>query len=104
MPTATRIRDHCLAPGRAVDADGASYRAVDPGWRPTLPGAATIDVSVAPVREDAGAAPCWRSTAPSAGSGSLAGRWALAAEILSGRRVTIRIEDTTLMFFDPDTR
>jgi hypothetical protein len=37
MPTATRIRDHCLAPGRAVDADGASYRAVDPGWRPTLP-------------------------------------------------------------------
>ena len=83
MPTATRIRDHCLAPGRAegtplaggyrrlfpelepldceddalhalgpvggrligevlvgiVDADGESYRAVDPGWRPTLPAA-----------------------------------------------------------------
>ncbi|HZA18443.1 MAG TPA: hypothetical protein VE645_16400 [Pseudonocardiaceae bacterium] len=28
----------------------------------------------------------------------------LAAEILSGRRVSIRIETTTLMFFDPDTR
>jgi hypothetical protein len=28
----------------------------------------------------------------------------LAAEILGGRRVSIRIEDTTLMFFDPDSR
>ena len=28
----------------------------------------------------------------------------LAAEILGGRRVTIRIEAATLMFFDPDTR
>jgi transposase InsO family protein len=28
----------------------------------------------------------------------------LAAEILAGRRVSIRIEDSTLMFFDPDTR
>jgi hypothetical protein len=27
-----------------------------------------------------------------------------AAEILAGRRVSIRIEDSTLMFFDPDTR
>jgi hypothetical protein len=27
----------------------------------------------------------------------------LAAEILAGRRVSIRIEDSTLMFFDPDT-
>jgi hypothetical protein len=28
MPTATRIRDHCLAPGRAVDAPapGGGYR------------------------------------------------------------------------------
>jgi transposase InsO family protein len=38
------------------------------------------------------------------GSVSLAGRYVLAAEILGGRRVTIRIEDTVLMFFDPDTR
>ena len=28
----------------------------------------------------------------------------MAAEILAGRRVTIRIEPATLMFFDPDTR
>ncbi|MDQ4092150.1 MAG: IS481 family transposase [Actinomycetota bacterium] len=28
----------------------------------------------------------------------------LAAEILAGRRVSVRIEDATLMFFDPDTR
>jgi transposase InsO family protein len=35
---------------------------------------------------------------------SLGNRQLLAAEILGGRRVTIRIQDTTLMFFDPDTR
>ncbi|GIH47134.1 Transposase InsO and inactivated derivatives [Microbispora rosea] len=35
---------------------------------------------------------------------SLGGRYLLAAEILAGRRVTIRIEETTLMFLDPDTR
>jgi hypothetical protein len=28
----------------------------------------------------------------------------LAAEILAGRRISIRIQDATLMFFDPDTR
>ncbi|SEH00363.1 Transposase InsO and inactivated derivatives [Nonomuraea solani] len=38
------------------------------------------------------------------GSVSLAGRYLLAAEILGGRRVTIRIEEKTLMFLDPDTR
>jgi hypothetical protein len=35
---------------------------------------------------------------------SLAGRQMLAAEILQGRRVSIRVEATILMFFDPDTR
>jgi hypothetical protein len=35
---------------------------------------------------------------------SLANRPLLAAEILAGRRVSIRIEPATLMFFDPDTR
>jgi transposase InsO family protein len=35
---------------------------------------------------------------------SLGNHQLLAAEILAGRRVTIRIEATTLMFFDPDTR
>lgn len=39
-----------------------------------------------------------------AGIVSLAGRQVLAAEILRGRRVTIRIEAATLLFFDPDTR
>ncbi|WP_373308271.1 IS481 family transposase [Microbispora siamensis] len=38
------------------------------------------------------------------GTVSLAGRVVLAAEILNGRRVTVRIEEHTLMFFDPDTR
>jgi transposase InsO family protein len=34
----------------------------------------------------------------------LAGRYVIAAEILGGRRVGVRIEETTLMFFDPHTR
>ena len=34
----------------------------------------------------------------------LAGCYVLAAEILGGRRVAIRIEETTLMFFDPGSR
>jgi transposase InsO family protein len=38
------------------------------------------------------------------GSISLAGQLVLAADILGGRRVSIRIEADTLMFFDPDTR
>ena len=38
------------------------------------------------------------------GQVSLAGRYLLAAEILGGRRVAVRIEESTLMFFDPQTR
>ncbi len=34
----------------------------------------------------------------------LAGRYVIAAEILGGRRVGVRIEENTLMFFDPQTR
>jgi len=34
----------------------------------------------------------------------LAGRYVIAAEILGGRRVGVRIEENTLMFFDPVTR
>jgi transposase InsO family protein len=34
----------------------------------------------------------------------LAGRYVIAAEILGGRRVGVRIEENTLMFFDPHTR
>lgn len=43
-------------------------------------------------------------TVSRSGTVSLAGRVVLAAEILNGRRVTVRIEEHTLMFFDPDTR
>ena len=35
---------------------------------------------------------------------SLGGRWNIAAEILGGRRVTVRIEDHVLLVFDPETR
>jgi hypothetical protein len=38
------------------------------------------------------------------GSVSLGQHAVLAAEILAGRRVSIRVEAKTLMFFDPDTR
>ena len=38
------------------------------------------------------------------GAVHLANRYVLAAEILGGRRVGIRIEENTLMFFDPQTR
>jgi transposase InsO family protein len=38
------------------------------------------------------------------GTVGLAGRQVLAAEILGGQRVTIRIDDTSLAFFDPGTR
>jgi hypothetical protein len=39
-----------------------------------------------------------------AGSVSLGQHIVLAAEILGGRRVAIRVEPNTLLFFDPDTR
>jgi transposase InsO family protein len=39
-----------------------------------------------------------------AGTVSLLGRPVLAAEILAGRRVTVRIDDSALVFFDPETR
>jgi hypothetical protein len=38
------------------------------------------------------------------GNVSLGGRYYIAAEILGGMLVSIRIEDSTLMFFDPVTR
>ena len=43
-------------------------------------------------------------TVNATGSVSLGQHAVLAADILAGRRVGIRIEDKTLMFFDPDTR
>ena len=41
---------------------------------------------------------------PRGGTVSLANQAVLAAEILGGRRVGIRIEPATLMFYDLDTR
>jgi hypothetical protein len=38
------------------------------------------------------------------GSVSLGQHLVLAADILDGRRVSIRIDPTTLAFFDPETR
>jgi transposase InsO family protein len=52
---------------------------------------------------DGGAIEVDRSVS-NAGIVSLAGRQVLAAEILRGRRVTIRIQTSTLLFFDPATR
>jgi transposase InsO family protein len=43
-------------------------------------------------------------TVANTGIVSLAGRQVLAAEILRGRQVSIRIEPTTLLFFDPSSR
>ena len=57
-----------------------------------------------PVEPDGGGAIEVDRSVSNAGIVSLAGRQILAAEILRGRHVTIRIEATTLLFFDPETR
>ncbi|HEX6235769.1 MAG TPA: IS481 family transposase [Acidimicrobiales bacterium] len=57
-----------------------------------------------PAPEGDGAAVEVDRVVSAAGTVGLAGRQVLAAEILAGRRVTVRIEDTTLSFFDPETR
>jgi hypothetical protein len=62
----------------------------------------------APVRRSEGAgpidAPTVRSYLSATDLASLGSHRLLAAEIHSGRRVSIRIDTTTLMFFDSDTR
>ena len=57
-----------------------------------------------PTPESDGAAVEVDRVVSTAGTVSLGGRPVLAAEILAGRRVTVRIDATTLTFFDPDTR
>jgi transposase InsO family protein len=57
-----------------------------------------------PAPEGEGAAVEVDRVVSTAGTVSLSGRPVLAAEILAGRRVTARIEGTTLAFFDPETR
>ena len=82
------VRSHLSANDLAALAASGGRPAGPPPLPPAEPGAALeIDRTVSRV-----------------GLVSLAGRWVLAAEILGGRRVTIRIEEATLMFFDPETR
>lgn len=56
---------------------------------PTLPFAGPVEVD---------------RTVATAGTVSLGQHVVLAAEILAGRRVSVRVDEHTLMFFDPDTR
>jgi transposase InsO family protein len=67
-------------------------------------GATPADSPPLPAVEPEGGAIEVDRSVSNAGIVSLAGRQVLAAEILRGRRVTIRIEAATLLFFDPDTR
>jgi hypothetical protein len=77
----------------SADLSGLAYDGATPAGPPPLP----------PVEPEGGAIEVDRSVT-GAGIVSLAGRQVLAAEILRGRRVTIRIEPATLLFFDPHTR
>jgi transposase InsO family protein len=76
------------------DLTGLARDGASPAGPPPLPAAEPTD---------GGAIEVDRSVS-NAGIVSLAGRQVLAAEILRGRHVTIRIEPGTLLFFDPDTR
>jgi transposase InsO family protein len=67
-------------------------------------GASPAGPSPLPAVEPQGGAVEVDRSVSNAGIVSLAGRQVLAAEILRGRQVTIRIETATLLFFDPDTR
>jgi transposase InsO family protein len=78
----------------SVDLTQLAHDGASPAGPPPLPTAEPAD---------GGAIEVDRSVS-NAGIVSLAGRQVLAAEILRGRRVTIRIENATLVFFDPDTR
>ena len=66
-------------------------------------GATPAGPSPLPPTED-GAAVEIERTVSKDGAVSFGGRYVLAAEILAGRRVGIRIEASTLMFFDLDSR
>ena len=66
-------------------------------------GAAAATSSPLPPVEDGDAVEVERCVS-AVGTVSLAGRQVPAAEILTGRRVGIRIEPTVLMFYDVDTR
>jgi hypothetical protein len=82
------LRSHLSAADLAALA-AAGGRAAGPEPLPSADPGAAIEVD---------------RTVSNCGAVSLASRYVLAAEILGGRRVAIRIEENTLMFFDPATR
>jgi hypothetical protein len=83
------VRSHLSAADLAALAASGARPAGPPPLPPAEPGAA-IEVD---------------RTVSKDGAVHLGGAgYVLAAEILGGRRVSIRIEESTLMFFDPDTR
>jgi hypothetical protein len=82
------VRSHLSAAGLTALAATGARPAGPPPLPPAEPGAA-IEVDRI-VSKD--------------GAVHLAGRYILAAEILGGRRVSVRVEQATLMFFDPETR
>ena len=82
------VRSHLSAAGLTALAAAGARPAGPPPLPPAEPGAA-IEVD---------------RTVSKDGAVHLAGRYVLAAEILGGRRVCVRIEENTLMFFDPLTR
>jgi hypothetical protein len=69
------------------------------GGRPAGPS----PLPAAPEESPAGAVEVDR-TVNAAGNVSLGQHVVIAAEILAGRRVSIRVDEQTLMFFDPNTR
>jgi hypothetical protein len=89
LPSPVRsLRSHLSTADLAVLAAAGGRLAGPPPLPPAEPGAA-IEVDRTVARN---------------GAAHLAGRYVPAGEILAGRRVSIRVEEATLMFFDPDTR
>jgi hypothetical protein len=82
------VRSHLSAAGLTALAAAGARPAGPPPLPPAEPGAA-LEVD---------------RTVSKDGAVHLAGRYVLAAEILGGRRVSVRVEQATLMFFDPETR
>jgi transposase InsO family protein len=85
---AKTVRSHLSAAGLTALAATGARPAGPPPLPPAEPGAA--------LEAD--------RTVSKDGAVHLAGRYVLAAEILGGRRVSVRIEENTLMFFDPESR
>jgi hypothetical protein len=82
------VRSHLSAASLTAPAAAGGRPAGPPPLPPAEPGAA-IEVDRTVSRD---------------GAVHPAGRHVLAAEILGGRRVCVRVEQATLMFFDPETR